>query len=76
MDNNMKYEDAIAELSTIVNRLNSGNVSLDDSIALYSRGVELASWCDKKLNEVEKKISIINKETNTEDSFVDEEEEV
>ncbi len=75
MDNNMKYEDAIAELSTIVNRLNSGNVSLDDSIALYSRGVELASWCDKKLNEVEKKISIINKETNTEESFVDEEEE-
>ena len=36
-------------------------LSLDDSIALYSRGVELASWCDKKLNEVETKISILNK---------------
>ncbi len=75
MEENMVYEDAIAELSTIVNRLNSGNVSLDDSIALYSRGVELASWCDKKLNEVEKKIAIINKETNTEEPFVDNEEE-
>lgn len=70
---NLVYEDAIAELSNIVSRLNSGNVSLDDSIALYSRGVELASWCDKKLNEVEKKIAIINKDTMTEETFVDEE---
>lgn len=70
---NLVYEDAIAELSNIVSRLNSGNVSLDDSIALYSRGVELASWCDKKLNEVEKKIAIINKDTMAEETFVDEE---
>lgn len=76
MDNeNLVYEDAIAELTNIVNRLNTGNVSLDDSIALYSRGVELASWCDKKLNEVETKISILNKDTMEEEPFVDNGEE-
>lgn len=71
MDNeNIVYEDAIAELSSIVNKLNSGNVSLDDSIKLYSRGVELANWCDKKLNEVETKISIINKDNMSENPFL------
>lgn len=65
------YEDAIAELENIVNSLNNGNVSLDDSLKLYSRGVELASICSKKINEVEKKIAMINRDTEEETTFDD-----
>ena len=66
------YEDAVAELEKIVERLSNGNVSLDDSLALYTRGVKLASECDKKLSEVEKKISVINKDTLEEEPFKEE----
>jgi len=60
---NFVYEDAVKELEEIVSKLNNGNVSLDDSLKLYTRGVELANLCDKKIKEVEQKISIVN--TNT-----------
>lgn len=57
---NFIYEDAMEELSSIVNKLQNGNVSLDDSLALYTRGIELASKCDAKIKEVEQKISMVN----------------
>lgn len=69
----IKYEDAIAELEAIVNQLSEGNVPLDKSLKLYSRGVELTKLCEKKLKEVEQKISILNKETNLEEPFLEEE---
>ncbi|MBR6880066.1 MAG: exodeoxyribonuclease VII small subunit [Clostridiales bacterium] len=54
------YEDAVKELESIVARLGEGNVSLDESLKLYTRGVELASKCDAKLSEVDKKISMLD----------------
>ncbi len=66
-DTKITYEEAIEELRNVVNTLNEGKVSLDESIKLYSRGIELAGICNKKLNEVEEKISIINKENGNED---------
>lgn len=71
-EENFVYEEAIAELEKIVERLSGGNVSLDDSLELYTRGVKLASMCDRKLSEVEKKIAIINKDTLEEESFEEE----
>ena len=71
-DKKFVYEEAVAELESIVNSLNNGNVSLDDSIKLYSRGVELASLCNDKISEVEKKISVINKDTLEEEPFEEE----
>ena len=53
------YEDAMNELNTIVSKLQNGNVSLDDSLSLYTRGVELASMCDLKIKEIEQKISMV-----------------
>lgn len=69
------YEEAIKELEEIVDKLNSGNVTLDDSIKLYSRGIELANLCDKKIKEVTEKISIINRDDLTEEPFAIDEEE-
>ena len=63
------YEQAVAELEQIVSRLSAGNVPLDDSLKLYTRGLELVNLCDGKLTEVEKKISVLNKSTMTEEAF-------
>jgi len=70
-DKKFVYEEAIAELESIVNSLNNGNVSLDDSIKLYSRGVELASLCNDKISEVEKTIAMIDRDTLGEIHFED-----
>lgn len=56
----MNYEQAITELESIVSKLTEGNVTLDESLALYTRGVELSNFCQKRLVEIEQKISIVN----------------
>ena len=56
------YEDAVKELEAIVAKLSEGGVSLDESLKLYTRGVELSNLCEKRLTEIEQKISIINKD--------------
>lgn len=56
----MTYESALEELKKVVSTLNEGRVTLDESIKLYKRGVELGAFCDKRLKEVEQKISVVN----------------
>jgi exodeoxyribonuclease VII small subunit len=55
----MNFENAIAELETIVAKLEKGELTLDESIEYFQKGVELSGFCSKKLDEVEKKISIL-----------------
>ncbi len=61
------FESALAELEDITRRLERGNESLEDSMALYSRGVELKDFCEKKLKEAEKKWKVLKKDKNTGD---------
>ena len=61
-DNEFNYEHAIAELESIVAKLTEGNVSLDESLTLYTRGVELTKLCQNRLVEIEQKISIVNQD--------------
>ena len=66
---NMTYEQAVSELEEIISKLESGETSLDDSIALYSRGMELSKFCKDKLDDIEKKISILTQDGSTESAF-------
>ena len=66
MEDKFIYEDAVSELSDIVNKLGAGNVTLDESLKLYTRGIELSKLCDEKLKEVEQKFSVINPATGEE----------
>ena len=43
----MSFEDAIQELETIIDKLESGEVPLDETISLYDRGSELKKYCDQ-----------------------------
>ena len=66
MDEKFVYEDAVKELQDIVNRLGNGNVSLDESLILYTRGIEISKICDNKLKEIEQKFSVIDPLTGEE----------
>lgn len=45
----MKFEDLLEELSNIVKELESGTLSLENSIEKYQRGMELSKICKEKL---------------------------
>lgn len=44
-----KFEDHLKELTEIVNELEKGDLSLDESIKKYQRGIELSNLCKEKL---------------------------
>ena len=55
MTNKFSFEESMKRLETIVKTLESGQVSLDDSLSLYEEGIQLVKACEKKLKEVEQK---------------------
>jgi exodeoxyribonuclease VII small subunit len=57
-----KFEEAIEDLEKIVERLESGELSLDDSLTAFEDGVRLIKICNQKLAEVEKKIELLVKD--------------
>ncbi len=52
----MSFEQALAALEDIVNRLETGDVALEESIAIYQRGNQLRAHCDNKLKDAQAKI--------------------
>lgn len=54
------FEAAIAELETIVKKLEDGDLTLESSLALYERGVQLSRFCHTRLEDVERRIEILN----------------
>jgi len=55
----MPFETALAELESIVDRLEKGAVALEDSIKLYERGEALKAHCDALLKNAEMRIEKI-----------------
>jgi exodeoxyribonuclease VII small subunit len=55
----MNFEKALAELETIVAKLESGKVDLEESIKIYERGEALRKHCESKLAEAEARIEKI-----------------
>lgn len=52
----MTFERALKELEAIVNRLERGDVELEESIAIYERGEMLRDRCDRLLKQAEAKV--------------------
>jgi exodeoxyribonuclease VII small subunit len=46
----LSYEQARAELATVVEKLESGGITLEESLALWERGEQLAATCQKWLD--------------------------
>ena len=58
-DKNLSFEQAVAELEDIVKRLEKGELTLDESINFFQRGVELTRYCNKKLDAAERSITML-----------------
>jgi exodeoxyribonuclease VII small subunit len=57
-----KFEAALEDLERVVERLESGELSLEESLTAFEQGVNLVRFCNQKLNEVEEKIELLVKD--------------
>ena len=53
----VKFEDKMLELEHIIDELENGNLDLEDSISKYTKAMKLVSECNKKLNEIEERVT-------------------
>jgi exodeoxyribonuclease VII small subunit len=60
------FEEALIEIKVIIEKLEGGNLSLEESLTVFERGVELLTVCHKKLSEVQKKVEILVEGSNGE----------
>ncbi|MEA1985816.1 MAG: exodeoxyribonuclease VII small subunit [Euryarchaeota archaeon] len=56
IDTNANFEDSLDELEEIVDKLEHGQLTLEESIAIFERGMKLAYQCNQQLVESEQKI--------------------
>jgi exodeoxyribonuclease VII small subunit len=71
----LSFEDAMNKLEQIVDRLEEGDVPLEEAIAFYKEGMELSKLCHDKLKSVEEQLTqIITEDGRTENFSVEEEE--
>ncbi len=59
----LKFEVALSRLEKIVEAMESGEVGLEESLKRYEEGVGLARTCHQKLNEIQKRIDILKKDS-------------
>ncbi len=57
----INFEKAMSKLEEIATNLEEGNLSLDESIKQFEKGMQLAKFCREKLDEAERKIEILQK---------------
>lgn len=59
MEKELTFELAMKRLEEIVNALESGQVSLDDSLKLFEEGIKLTKYCESELKNIENKAAKI-----------------
>lgn len=57
------FEEALAELETIVRTMEEGKTSLEESLASYERGTSLLKFCQQALTAAEQKLQVLEKDT-------------
>ena len=60
------FEKSLEELETIVNRLEQGDLPLEESLALFEEGIKLSRECRERLTSAERKIQVLMKDANGE----------
>jgi exodeoxyribonuclease VII small subunit len=58
-DSIQDFETAIAELESIVSKLEQGDLALEQSLTLFERGVQLSRFCHARLEDAERRIEIL-----------------
>jgi exodeoxyribonuclease VII small subunit len=58
----LSFEQALAELEKIVKRMESGELSLEEALAMHKRGLELARFCQQKLEAAQEQVKVLEGE--------------
>jgi exodeoxyribonuclease VII small subunit len=66
-----KFETSLKKLEDAVTRLESGELSLDDSLKVFEEGIKHAAICSRKLNDAETRVELLLKQRDG--SFIREE---
>lgn len=67
----MGFEDALSELETLVLDMESGEQSLEESLAQFERGVSLARHCQTSLKAAEQKVQVLMQQSDGDDVLAD-----
>ena len=70
-ENNLSFEEMIAELEKITKSLEGGTATLDESLSLYERGIKAVKHCNKLLDSAEKRVKILGRGDDGEISETD-----
>ncbi|HHY14223.1 MAG TPA: exodeoxyribonuclease VII small subunit [Thermoanaerobacterales bacterium] len=62
----LSFESALKELEEIVDMLEKGELSIEEALEKFEKGVKLAQFCTSKLNEIEGKVSVLVEKENGE----------
>ena len=63
-EKNNNFESNLKKLELIVDKLESGDIGLEESVKLYEEGMKIKKICDKKLQDIEMQIKKIRIENN------------
>ena len=69
-----KFETSMKRLEDIVRELETGELSLEESLKKFEEGIKLSRFCSNKLDEIEKKVSILVQSEEKEVDFISETE--
>lgn len=58
-EDKLDFEHAIEELDTLVNKLEDGELSLEESLSAFERGIKLTRECQQHLSDAEQKVSML-----------------
>ncbi|MDN4525266.1 exodeoxyribonuclease VII small subunit [Fictibacillus fluitans] len=72
---NISFEAAMEQLEQIVERLEEGDVPLEESIDLFQQGMALSKVCHSKLQNIEKKMDTIMKDNGESEPFLVQDDE-
>ena len=57
----LKFEEALQKLESLVQKLESGDIQLEDALKIYKEGMELTKFCKQKLDKAEAEIKKLSK---------------
>ncbi len=65
MTTDLSYEQAVARLKEVVEKLEQGSLDLEESLRLFEEGIVLSRTCDEKLRGVEARVQVLVEKSNS-----------
>ena len=67
-DKAIEFESSLDQLSQLVEKLESGQLSLEDSVNIFEKGIQLTRECQNALNAAEQRVEVLMQEANKENT--------